>query len=89
MIHIHTADGKHEWLTQEELASKYPDMHARINRPRPFEEDGKRLKYKRMDADMSLRETAKQIGISATTLSEIELGFIEADPATAVFYGAL
>lgn len=89
MIHIHTADGKHEWLTQEELAIKHPGLHAELNKPRPFEDEGRKLKYKRMDADMSLREVAKRIGMSPSELSKIELGFVEADPATAEFYGAL
>ena len=78
MIHIDFADGHSEWLTDEQLKEKYPDLHAALRKPAPLKEYGDMLKKIRQRRDISLREMSKRIGCKASDLSNIEQGYVEA-----------
>lgn len=87
MIHVNRGDGTHEWLTSEEFRQRYPN--AELNAPRPYAEKNRPLKEKRIVCDMSLRETAKLMGVTASHLSSIETGKIPAPTDIEQAYGNL
>ena len=78
MIHINRGDGKHEWLTTEQVKEKYPLLDAAINRPAPFKEFANKLKEIRKAKNITLREMAMHLNMSASALSGIEQGHIVA-----------
>ena len=74
MIHIDFADGHSEWLTDEQLKEKCPELHAHMHRPIPHKEYGAKLKAIRIKRALTLREMSKRIGCSGAELSDIERG---------------
>ena len=78
MIHINKSNGKHELLTSEQVKEKYPQLHEAINLPAPFKEYADKLKEIRKAKNITLREMAMHIGISAVKLSEVEQGYVPA-----------
>lgn len=76
MIHLHDARG-HRWVTDAQLKDQFPELHAALHEPRPFNEGGEKLKCIRKKTDMTLRELSRETGISLGTLSEIETGRLE------------
>ena len=75
MIHLSKRDGPDEWLTEEQLKQKYPKLHAKMHRPRPYAELGYRLKAQRLKHRVTLREFCDTTGISATQISAYERGY--------------
>jgi ribosome-binding protein aMBF1 (putative translation factor) len=76
MIHLNKASG-HECLTEEEFEFRYPELHASINRPRPWEKVGRMLRQERMKSDISVRELAKHMNVRPSYLSEHEFGRVD------------
>ena len=77
MIHINRGDGLHEMLTDEEFQMRYPEVYANLRRPAPHEQFGRILSRARQDANISVRELAKKLGIRASELSDIDHGRVE------------
>jgi DNA-binding XRE family transcriptional regulator len=77
LVHLDKADGCHEWLTDEQLAVKYPGLHAVMNRPRPYEEEGRELRNIRVEMRFTLREVANRLGLKPSELSDIERGVVQ------------
>lgn len=76
MIHLDFTDGTSAWLTSEQLAEKYPELHAYINQPKPYADQGKQLRDMRVEMNISLREMSKRLGIKASELCKFERGII-------------
>lgn len=78
MIHLDLADGTSEWLTEEQLEAKYPGLYEELRKPVPWQKYGRRLKYLRVKANMTIKELAKLLCISLAEVSAIEAGKVEA-----------
>lgn len=77
MIHINRGDCGHEMLTDAEFQMRYPEAYANMNQETPFASVGRLLRMSRCDADISLREMAKALGLSGTDYSDIERGRVD------------
>ena len=79
MIHLDTANGS-EWLTEEQLEAKYPDLYEELHRDRTSEiiNAGRRLKYLRVKENMTVKELAVLLCITTADVTAIESGKIEA-----------
>jgi hypothetical protein len=77
MIHLDTASGG-QWLTEEQLEAKYPGLYEELHRDRTEENinAGRRLKYLRVKANLTVREMAKLLCIGLAECSAIETGKI-------------
>ena len=75
MIHLNKGDAAHEWLSEEQLKQKYPDLHAKMHRPRPYAELGFRLKAQRLKHRITLLEFSRRVGLSAQQISAYERGY--------------
>ena len=73
MIHINTGEGKHKWVTQEELERDYPEIAKSLNRP--IEDD--KLRKIRIKKRIRLKDMADRTGLSVVQVSQIELGQIK------------
>jgi len=77
MIHVNTGDGKHEWLTDEQLKERNPAAHAALHQPTPYKEYGEKMARIRKSAGMTIRELAKAMGMRLGEVSGIETGRIQ------------
>lgn len=79
MIHIDTANGS-EWLTEEQLEAKYPELYEELYRDRTAEKinAGRRLKYLRVKENITVQELAKLLCLTLAEVNAIEAGKIEA-----------
>lgn len=71
MIHINRGDGKHEFLTKKEYEARYgqlPDTNGQLA------EQAKSLRMARIEARVTLRELAKEMGVRPSWLSGLEHG---------------
>lgn len=77
MILLDTTDGP-EWLTEEQFEAKYPELYSELRKPAPWKNYGRRLKYLRVKANMTVKEVAKLLCIGIAEVSDIEHGRVEA-----------
>jgi ribosome-binding protein aMBF1 (putative translation factor) len=89
MIHLDYADGTSEWLTDEQLKEKHPELYAKLRQPEPYREHGQKLKAIRQQNDYSIRELAKMLKVKGSDVCDIEQGRVMPSQDTVDFYGRL
>lgn len=82
MIHIHTKNGPHEWLSRQEYEAKYGPIPAEG----PHIADAKPLRDERVEDGVGLRELAKAMDVTASWLSGLEQGREPVTPAISEAY---
>lgn len=87
MIHLNKGeDNPHEFFSDKEFRTKYPDLWKKLNRDREHKGAGKKLKKIRTDKGITLREMMKITGISAARLCDIENGYERATDKEIQYY---
>jgi len=89
MIHLDLADGTSEWLTDDQLKEKYPELYLALRKPASYAEYGGKLRGIRVQQEVTQLEMARLLGISVSAISDIEQGRIEPTQEQVDAYGTL
>jgi hypothetical protein len=75
MIHLNKGEGiPHEWITNEEFESRYPQLAKLIKEPVDENEHGQKLKAMRVKRRLTIRALSQATGFECAEICDFESG---------------